>query len=64
MTVKELSVILSSVDNKDRKVCMEAYSVSDVNGYYYSKRDGVDSIVFTTLYVQPLIADKNEVQKG
>ena len=60
MTVKELAEILSTVDNKERVVCMNAYSIDEVNGYYYGKKDGKDSIVFTNLDVQPRTA-KNAV---
>ena len=59
MTVKELSAILGEVDNSERKVCMEAYSISDVNGYYYSTREGKECIVFTTLFVQPRVMEKD-----
>lgn len=55
MTVEELSAILSTVDNKNRKVYMEAYSINEVNGYYYSKKDDKDAIIFSTLHVQPRI---------
>lgn len=55
MTVEELSAILSTVDNKKREVYMEAYSINEVNGYYYSKKDGKDAIIFSTLHVQPRI---------
>lgn len=55
MTVEELSAILGTVDNKKRKVYMEAYSINEVNGYYYSKKDGKDAIIFSTLNVQPRI---------
>lgn len=60
MTVKELADILSTVDKKERVVCMNAYSTEEINGYYYGKKDGKDAIIFTTLDVQPRIV-KNAV---
>ena len=62
MTVKELRPILDAVDNENRVVYMDAYGTTEVNGYYYSKRDGNDAIIFTSLEVQPRIIQKNEVQ--
>jgi len=58
MTVKELSAILSTVDNSERKVYMDSYSISEVNGYYYTKREDNDALILTTLHVQPLIPEK------
>lgn len=55
MTAKEMAEILSKVDNEERVVCMSAYSIEEVNGYYYGKKDGKDAIIFTTLNVQPRI---------
>lgn len=57
MTVEKLAEILSRVDNKKRKVYMEAYSLNEVNGYYYTRKDGEDAVVFSTLYVQPRVED-------
>ena len=57
MTVKELSAILSTVDNSERIVYMDCYSVSEANGYYYSKREDKDALILTTLHVQPLISE-------
>ena len=57
MTVKELSAILNTVDNSERIVYMDCYSISETNGYYYSKREDKNALILTTLHVQPLISE-------
>ena len=55
MTVKELEVILSTIKNKDLKVCMNGYCTHEVNGYFFDKKDEEDILMLTNSNVQPRI---------
>ena len=55
MTVKELEAILCTVKNEDLKVCMNSYYVTEINGYFYDKKDSEDALMLTAHNVQPRI---------
>ena len=55
MTVKELEAILCTIKNKDLKVCMNSYYVTEINGYFFDKKDSEDALMLTAHNVQPRI---------
>jgi hypothetical protein len=56
MTIKELLEILNKVEDKNMKVCINSYySDSNLNGYYLETRGGEDTLILTSLKVQPRV---------
>ena len=58
MTVKELKVILGTIENDDLKVVMNGYYTYEVNGYFFGKNGDEDVLMLTNHNVQPRVNTK------
>lgn len=61
MTVKELEAILCTIKNKDLDVCIDGFTIKDINGYFYGNNCGKDVLLLTEHNVQPRIPSEHEV---